>query len=220
MVVQMKTCDMMNLRKRNCPISFRFVPYGAGWEDVYLTVDGEEYCFVVTGSFGPGSVEDLFSAVAGLHPEHCHCGYLFTVNIDMDDEERVPTGATFWWDHEGSGWRWTFTRPPVEDADVPIEIAIVEKEENKEPSPSLRFAVGYKDLCYAVAKGMTECMKSHGLFGYRNAVWSHDLNLRLLLMIKAFALDAMEVLDIEDLGHGNGERTDFAKELELLLFDM
>ena len=31
----------MNLQKRECPISFRFVPYGWGWEDVYLTVDGK-----------------------------------------------------------------------------------------------------------------------------------------------------------------------------------
>lgn len=67
---------------------------------------------------------------------------------------------------------------------------------------------------------MTEVMKKHGLFGYGNAVWNHDLNLRVLLMLKAFALDVPEVLEVEDLGRGNGERTDFANELELLLFDM
>ena len=62
----------MNLQKSECPISFRFVPYGSGWEDVYLTVGGEEHCFVVTGTHVPGSVDELFSAVAGLHPQYCN----------------------------------------------------------------------------------------------------------------------------------------------------
>ena len=39
-------------------------------------------------------------------------------------------------------------------------------------------------------------------------------------MLNAFALDMMDVLKVEDLGRGNGERTDVAKELELLLFNM
>ena len=42
----------MKLQKRECPISFRFVPYGSGWEDVYLTVNDEEHYFVVTSVWG------------------------------------------------------------------------------------------------------------------------------------------------------------------------
>ena len=209
----------MNLQKRDCPISFRFVPYGWGWEDVYLTVNGEEHYFVVTGTHVPGSVDELFSAVAGLHPDYCHRGHLFSVYVDMDDNNN-PVETKFWWDGEGFGSEWSFKRPSVEDVDVPIEVSIVKTEEGEDPHPPITFTVGYKDLCYAVAKGMTEAMKKHGLFGYKNAVWNHDLNLRVLLMLKAFALDVPEVLKVEDLGRGNGERTDFAKELELLLFDM
>ena len=209
----------MTLQKRDCPISFRFVPYGAGWEDVYLTVNGEEHCFVVTGIHVPGTVDELFSAVAGLHPRWCNCGYLFSVYVDIDDNNN-PVETKFWWDGEGFGSVWSFKRPPVDEVDVPIDVSIVETEEGEAPQPPIHFTVGYKDLCYAVANGMTEVMKKHGLFGYKNAVWNHDLNLRVLLMLKAFALDAMEILEVEDLGRGNGERTDFAKELELLLFDM
>ena len=209
----------MNLQKRECPISFRFVPYGFGWEDVYLTVGGEEHCFVVTGTHVPGSVDELFSAVAGLHPQYCNSGNLFSVYVDVDDS-RNPVGTKFWWVGEGIEWEWTFSRPPTADMDVPIEVKITEKDDGADSGESVCFTVGYKDLCYAVAKGMTEAMKNHGLFGYVNAVWGHDLNLRVLLMLKAFALGAEDVLKVEDLGRGNGERTDFAKELELLLFDM
>ena len=209
----------MNLQKRECPISFRFVPYGAGWEDVYLTVGGEEHYFVVTGAFGPDSVDSLTSAIVGLHPSYNSCGYLHHRYID-ETKDDIPVGATVSLPGEGFGSEWAFKRPPVEDIDVPIEISIVKTEEGEEPDSPITFTVGYKDLCYAVAKGMTEAMKKHGLFGHVNAVWSHDLNLRVLLMLKAFALGAEDVLKVEDLGRGNGERTDFAKELELLLFDM
>ena len=209
----------MNLQKRDCPIALRFVPYGSGWEDVYLTINGEEHCFVVTGTHVPGTVDELFSAVAGLHPDYCHCGHLFSVYVDIDDHNN-PIETKFCWDGEGFGSVWSFKRPSVEDVDIPIEVSIVKTEEGEEPQPPITFTVGYKDLCYAVAKGMTEAMKKHGLFGYKNAVWNHDLNLRVLLMLKAFALDVPEVLEVEDLGRGNGERTDFTKELELILFDM
>ena len=209
----------MNLQKRECPISFRFVPYGAGWEDVYLTVEGTTELFVVTGTHVPGSVDELFSAVAGLHPRYCNSGHLFSVYVDIDDNGN-PVETKFWWDGEGVESEWTFSRPPTADVDVPIEVKITKKDDGADSGESACFTVGYKDLCYAVAKGMTEAMKKHGLFAYGNAVWNHDLNLRLLLMLKAFALDTEDVLKVEDLGRGNGERTDFAKELELILFDM
>lgn len=210
---------MMKLQKRDCPIAFRFVPYGSGWEDVYLTVNGEEHCFVVTGVFGPTGVDDLFSAIVGLHPRYNTCGCLHKRYID-ETEDGIPIGATISLPGEGFGSEWSLKRPSVKDVDVPIEVSIVETEEGEEPQPPITFTIGYKDLCYAVAKGMTEVMKRHGLFGYGNAVWSHDLNLRVLLMLKAFALDVPDVLKVEDLGRGNGERTDFAKEFELILFDM
>ena len=209
----------MNLQKRECPISFRFVPYGSGWEDIYLTVNGNEHYFVVTGVFGPTNVDDLFEAVVGFHPTYNSCGYLHHQYVD-ETMDGIPTGATVSLPGEGFESEWTFKRPPVKDANVPIAISIVKMEEGEELDSPITFTVGYKDLCYAVAKGMTEAMKNHGLFGYVNAVWGHDLNLRVLLMLKAFALGAEDVLKVEDLGRGNGERTDFAKELELLLFDM
>ena len=212
----------MNLQKRNCPISFRFVPYGSGWEDVYLTVNGEDHYFVVTAIWGD-RVDALSQVLLHFHSRYQH-HYDPAPQVASEDSREEFNGpcfkAEFCWDAEGSSSTWSLVRSPGEDDCATIEITITEKEESEAPETPFHFSVGFKDLCYAVAKGVTEAMKRHGLHGYFEAVWSHDINLRKLLFLKAFALDATDVLKVEDLGRGNGERTDFAKELELILFDM
>lgn len=43
----------MILEKKDCPISMRIVPYGAGWTDVYFNFDQtEELYFVVSSAIG------------------------------------------------------------------------------------------------------------------------------------------------------------------------
>ena len=212
----------MNLQKRECPVSFRFVPYGSGWEDVYLTVNGEEHYFVVTGVWGD-QANALAEVLLEFHPDYEHY-YDPDPRFGIEDDAEIEHGprlrAKFTWDGEGHAATWRLHRTSSTGTDAQVKVEIVEKDDDEDPESPIRFTVGYKDLCYAVAKGMTETMKRHGVYGYFQAVWSHDINLRKLLFLKAFALDAMDVLKVEDLGRGNGERTDFAKELELLLFDM
>ena len=212
----------MNLQKRECPIVFRFVPYGAGWEDVYLTVDGTTHYFVVTYVWGD-QIDALVDVLLLFHPDYSrHCDSSLRLSDDKEWEEfDGPCPRTkFVWDGEGHAATWRLHRTPMTGTDATIEVEIVEQNDGEAPNPPVLFTVGYKDLCYAVAKGMTEAMQWHGLYGYFQAVWSHDINLRKLLFLKSFALDAMDVLKVEDLGGKNGERTDFEKELELLLFDM
>ena len=58
----------MILEKKDCPISMRIVPYGAGWTDVYFNFDQtEELYFVVSSAIGD-NLTDFLRAVYELYP--------------------------------------------------------------------------------------------------------------------------------------------------------
>lgn len=63
--------------------------------------------------------------------------------------------------------------------------------------------------------------KKHGFWGYHQATYTEDLNIRMLLFLKSIALGNMEARELTFYDEqGEGETADFNKELELLLFDM
>ncbi len=83
------------------------------------------------------------------------------------------------------------------------------------------FHLNFKDLCYAVAKACTEILKEYGFFGYRYSTEYDWFKIYQLLFIKAYALDNMESRKlIATDSYKQCFKTDFEKEMELLLFDM
>ena len=91
------------------------------------------------------------------------------------------------------------------------------------------FTVDGRDLCYAVAKACTEALKKYGFKGYLKSSGEQYLgdkiDLEMLLFIKAYALNAMEVRDApkaweEPDGWRHAYASSFEKEMELLMFDM
>ena len=83
------------------------------------------------------------------------------------------------------------------------------------------YHLNYEDLCYAVADACTKALKRHGFNGYHAATYEEDINVRYLLFMKAVGLHNMEACETTWYREkGKGETSDFAKEIELLLFDM
>ena len=68
----------------------------------------------------------------------------------------------------------------------------------------------------------TEVLKEYGFYGYRYSTEYDNINLNHLIFIKAYALDCLEVRDFKNVidKHTSTGKTDFNKEMELLLFDM
>ena len=87
-----------------------------------------------------------------------------------------------------------------------------------------------RDLCYAAAKGYTEALKKYGFYGYYSSACGEfsvcaSVHMERFLFIKAYALNAMEARALSkawDNPHSwrSAYKTDFEKEIELLLFDM
>ena len=229
----------MELKRRNCGMEMKLVPYGAGWTDVYFNIGDDKLYFIIT-SVWDDQFSKLLEVLYYLHPnqndpqrydvidywygvcEYIDGDYKITKILERSEEcpaiiQPVPYKAELHWDEEGSSSHWVFTREPTEATDFVLQIDIcIHRDEDKRYS----YQVPYKDFCYAVAKTCTEVLKSHGIYGYHHSTYEDDINLRHLLFIKAVALDCLEIRALKDNGDGLGESTSLEKELELLLFDM
>lgn len=198
------------LKKRDCGIEMKIVPYGAGWTDVYLNI-GEDSLYFIISAMAGDNFTHLLRVLYFLHPEHNdpECGENYFLHSEGIGE--------FCWDEEGAYSKWHIERAPDIDGDFDIKISI---DICRSESRHYEYTVRYNDFCYAVAKACTEVLKSHGIYGYHHSVYFDDMHLRYLLFIKCVALDNFEARALTDMGDKNGESTPFEKEMELLLFDM
>ena len=235
----------MKLKRRDCGIKIRLVPYGAGWTDVYIDFGGGEEYFVISNVMGAG-FEALMRALYYLHPFHSGsedaddiidykdgiCDYIngeYVVTRIVDDvhqEEldvpftyrRIPWKAHFTWDEEGCESLWSLEREATEDDSFMVKLHI---EYNREGLKAFDYQISYEDLCYAVADASTRALKKHGFFGYHSSTYTEDVNLRYLLFLKSVGLRNMEACRITRYREkGKGDTSIFSKEIELLLFDM
>lgn len=224
------------LKKRDCDISMKLVPYGAGWTDVYLNIGEDKLYFIISSVLGD-TFTDLLRILYFLHPENhdpeneedlidCWWGLVEKDEV-VEIAERIdkcpctirpiPKKGEFSWDEEGAASNWIIEREPTLDTDFDIKISIdICRDEDKH----YEYNVRYKDFCYAVAKTCTEVLKSHGIYGYHHSIYEDDMHLRYLLFIKSVALDNFEARVLTDKGDKNGEGSSFEKEIELLMFDM
>ena len=184
-------------------------------------------------------VKALFSLYQEPRDPHRCFGRDVRVNWKLPTEDNslrkgeVRACASFHWDGEGSLHFFYFTRKRVEELENhypnndPIEVMI--KWTHRNDGPKDRYVVEGRDLCYAVAKAVTDCWKKTGIYGYYRSTGDCDdcregdaIDLQQLLFIKAYALGAMEARMLIPLGSDNDEAvaSSFEKEIELLLFDM
>ena len=98
----------------------------------------------------------------------------------------------------------------------PLEITIDRWDIDE--TKQYKFTVMYRDLCYAVAKCFTDVLKEHGFMGYHYGTYTDDINIRELLIIKAYALGILSNLTSVD--KDPEYRYDFAYEEELQLLKM
>lgn len=195
---------MADFIKRNPGVEVVLVPYGGGWTDVYLNIGADKLYFIASNSMG-SSFSELVETLY----------YLSTDNDDYVELDKDFDGFT--WDEEGASSTWRFELSPPYDENSMLKLAI---DINRNESKHYEYEIKYKDMCYAVAKTLTNVLKSYGIMGYHRSTYTDDINMRHFLYLKAVALDYENIQKYTDLGDGKGVASDFEKELELLLFDM
>ena len=210
-----------------CPLSLEIIPSGAGWADVKLDIEDVHFDCVL--SYIGDSMHDLIERVYYLYPDWLHDSYDYRImeyydeveavsTVDGVTEKRVwsdvPKKAEMIWDGEGSSIKWILERPATIESEFDVTITL---EVSQEDESTHTYHVKYKDLCYAVAKGVTEVLVRYGLIGYYESTWMEDINIRHFLHIKEIALDMKMDMESDHDESRSIFTTRLGQELDLLI---
>ena len=209
----------MELKKRNCNIKARIEPLGTGLLYVSFDFGDRKFEFTPSSAMG-GQLGDLICALYTLFHEtnngryDGHSEWSKREYISNEDHRIQATTVTVEWDDEGTYLVLRMTKAEDDD-NILIEASVDCGKTYTE------YTVNDRDFCYAVAKACTKALKSFGFYGYRYSTEGEPVMLHQLLFIKAYALGdtGARSLTVTDEGL-DCCRTDFEKEMELLLFDM
>ena len=210
----------MKLEKRDCKIKVTLKPLGA--ELLYVCFDfgyDRQEFIPSTAAISNEQFGEFVSALYTLFSEKNNDVYddhsewhRRTYHCDSDNHIHSKSTAVEW---DGEGPRMIIRMTKGIDSEyINIEFSDYGRK-NK------TYTVNSRDFCYAVAKACTEVIKEFGIYGYRFSTESEPISLHQLLFLKAYALgntEARELIIVDsDLCCC---KSDFNKELELLLFDM
>ncbi|MBQ8605756.1 MAG: hypothetical protein IJ408_03385 [Clostridia bacterium] len=201
----------MKLCKKDCNIKIKLEPSGTQFLGIYFDFGKMKFSFgpssCMSGQFG-----ELVSALYSLYSENYdgHNEWYDREAITYNDHTIHTIKANVSWDNEGTIMDFTMTRKITEEV-ISIDIKTTDGEEYS-------IAVDGKSFCYAVAKACTDVLKEYGIYGYRCSTEYDTFKLHQLLFIKAYALDCMQVREL--VYQDDCQKTDFNKEIELLIFDM
>ena len=209
----------MKLEKRECGVKIKLSPSGSYFLGVDFDFYGNKISFLPSSAVGD-QFGEFVSALYTLYFEN-HDGHDEWNHREYHTEEGshhiVAASVMVDWDNEGEVMTMEMTRywEGKKTDEILLKITTDCGKTFKV------FSVKDKDLCYAVAKACTDALKQYGIYGYRFSTEHDAFRFYQLLFIKAYALDCLEVRELEDGDeHGLSKRTDFNKEMELLLFDM
>lgn len=219
----MNSIDWNNVVIReDCPVKFEVLPREAGWADVNCCINAIEFTSYVATIWHTSIPTGLLeTAYFFLYYDNRHEEFfveieeyegVFVYN-DGNEWADVPEKVRFVWDEEPSIYEWniSFDLQYFHKPDAMLNIIV--KRSSDSENKTYKFNVWLSDFAYAVAKCFTECLKKYGINTYHFYTWTDDINIRQLLVVKAFAIGLLskgdEVLNLN-----------FEDELKLLQLDM
>ena len=209
----------MKFQKRDCPIKAKIEPLGA--ELLYVNFDfGNSKLEYTPSTVMGGQFGEFVCALYTLYNENNnerydgHCEWKKREYHEDNNNQIYATTVTVDWDGEGTEMIIKMTK--LWDGDTILLRSSVDYGKTYQ-----EYSVNDRDFCYAVAKACTEVIKEFGFYGYRYSTESEPIKIHQLLFLKAYALGNMDARDLivmdEEL---DCCKSNFEKELELLLFDM
>ncbi len=219
----MNSIDWNNVVIReDCPVKFEVLPREAGWADVNCCINAIEFTsYVATIWYTSIPTGLLETAYFFLDYDNRHEEFFVEIEeyegvfVDNDGNEwaDVPEKVRFVWDEEPSIYEWniSFDLQYFHKPDAMLNIIV--KRSSDSENKMYKFNVWLSDFAYAVAKCFTECLKKYGINTYNFYTWTDDINIRQLLVVKAFAIGLLSKGD--DVLNLN-----FEDELKLLQLDM
>lgn len=186
-----------------------------------------------------GQFNDLIDALYVLYDEdgdgHSIEGHKRKVDWKETEngKEAAHITSRFIWDEEGTFVEVSLSRA-IQDgnwkANPDAYDPVVLKITGSGHGDDFECTVDGRELCYAAAKGYTEALKKYGFYGYYASTCGDDcVNASVLmerfLFIKAYALNVLDTRALSKAWNNLHSwrqvyKSDFEKEIALLLFDM
>lgn len=219
----MNSIDWNNVVIReDCPVKFEVLPREAGWADVNCCINAIEFTSYVATIWHTSIPTGLLeTAYFFLDYDNCHEEFFVEMEeyegvfVDNDGNEwaDVPEKVRFVWDEEPSIYEWNISFDLQYFHKPDAMLYIIVKRSSDSENKTYKFNVWLSGFAYAVAKCFTECLKKYGINTYHFYTWTDDINIRQLLVVKAFAIGLLskgdEMLNLN-----------FEDELKLLQLDM
>ena len=209
----------MNLQKRDCPIKVKIEPLGSELLGVSFDFGSRKLTYTPSTAMGD-QFGEFVCALYTLYHENTNGRFdghseWKTREYHTNSNHRIQgTTVTVDWDGEGTYMILQMTRE-IDGNTILLRSSMDYGKTYEE------YLVDDRDFCYAVAKACTETIKQFGFYGYRYSTESEPIKLHQLLFLKAYALGNMGARELIVLDEGlDCCKSNFAKELELLLFDM
>ena len=207
------------LKKRDCDIKMKLTPCGTQYLHFEMDVQGDRFDFLPSSALGEqfgAFVSALYSLFYENNDNH---GEWRAFETHSDENHVIDmVTATVEWDNEGDVVDMIMSRKVALDLDCENDQLHVEIRNYGKVLKD--YTVKTKDFCYAVAKACTDVLKEYGFYGYRHSTEHDCFVLHQLLYIKSVALGNFEARRLYHVNDEFAQRTSFADEMELLLFDM
>ncbi len=209
----------MELQKRNCNIKAHIEPLGAELLSVSFDFVNSKLEFTPSSVMG-GQFGDFICALYTLYHEENnqrfdgHSEWHAREYHSNEHHKIQSTTVKVDWDGEGTYLMLEMTKK-IDGDTILLRSSMDYGKTYKE------HFVNDRDFCYAVAKACTEAIKQFGFYGYRYSTESEPIKIHQLLFLKAYALSNMEARELTVVDDGlDCCKSNFEKEMELLLFDM
>ena len=209
----------MKLQKRDCLVKVHIEPLGAELLAVSFDFGGSKLKYTPSTAMGE-QFGEFVCALYTLYDENNnqrfdgHSEWHTREYHTNSNHEIQATTVKVVWDGEGTFMMLEMTKKL--DGDTILLKASMDYGKTYQ-----EYTVNDRDFCYAVAKACTEAMKQFGFYGYRYSTESEPIKIHQLLFLKAYALGNMEARELTVIDEGlDCCKSNFEKELELLLFDM
>ena len=217
-----------NAKTYNCPLRFTITRCKGGWTYLVCEFNGTILDFCISYCLGD-QPSSLIQAVYSFNTYEDNYDGIRAIEVEREDGisdldgnrwDHVVVRTLFTWEEEPRSAKWRISLDPKDYGleNFPLDITI--DRWDIDDTRQYNFTVMYRDLCYAVAKCFTDVLKEHGVMGYHYGTYTDDINIRELLIIKAYALGILS--NYTSLSKVPEYKYDFTyeEELQLLMMDM
>ena len=214
----------------SCPLTLEITTISAGWIDVKIQFQNQEYEFPISTTWGTDTIFYLLGVLYYFSPDFVEaCISEADTYIDEYKSPREYSTENYLfaykaicrWCAEPSILDWYIERELVDEEDFNLKIRCESNFYDTEIKTIIDTVVPYKAFTYAVVKAIDDAIKCYGFMGFDES--SHRCREFVMvhyLYLKALVLNRQDLIEIHHTGNRWEITSSLEKEFELIKLPM